>query len=194
MTRSRLVGLLVVLAALTGAVVYGVQGGSAPAKQVARGLGPLQAQAALEPCPTGLSPELPDLTLACLGGGPAARLRGAPASTPVLVNVYGSWCGPCLEEMPILRQFHALAGARVPLVGIDTEDDPRQALNFALDVGQHWPALVDDDGLVSRHYGGGAPKTLFVNPSGAVVHVARKAYTSLSQLRADVRQYLGVGV
>lgn len=185
--------LVVVLAALVAAALYGLKGGAAP-KRVAQDLAPLQRQAALEPCPSGLSPALPDLTLPCLGGGPAVRLRGAPARTPVLVNVYGSWCGPCLAEMPLLRQFHELAGARVPLVGVDTEDDPRQALHFALDVRQHWPALVDDDGLVSRHYGGGAPKTLFLDAKGSVVHVTRKAYTSVAQLRADVQHYLGVRV
>ena len=113
---------------------------------------------------------------------------------PTLVNIYGSWCQPCAREMPLLRDFRALADGRVRLVGIDTEDDPRLALLFAIDLQQHWPALRDDEGVVSRAFGGGAPKTLFVNAAGQVVHVQRGAFASLVALRADVRRFLGVAV
>lgn len=191
MTRPRLLGLLVVLLALAGAVLYGLR--DEPAKTaVAEDLRPLQAKAALAPCPRGLSADLPDLELPCLGGGPAVPLRGPGTGKPTLVNVYGSWCGPCLEEMPTLRRLHQLAGKRLALVGVDTEDPAKRALQFAIDVGQTWPAVVDDDGLVSRHYGGGAPKMVFVDATGAVVHVERAAYRTLARLKADVLTYLGV--
>lgn len=193
MTRTRVVWLVLVVAALGLSLAYGLRGNDTP-KAVSADLRPLQVKAALAPCPAGLSSALPDLTLPCLGGGAAVPLRGTPTGRPTLVNVYGSWCGPCQEEMPVLRAVHEAAGDRLALVGVDTEDDPRQALQFAIDVRQSWPALVDDDGLVSRQYGGGAPKMLFLDASGAVVHVVRQAYTSEAALRADVQTYLGVRV
>ena len=194
MTRVRLTLLLVVVAALALAVAYSLRSPSAASKPAAVDLAPLRAQAALAACPAGISPDLPDLTLPCLGGGPPAPLRGTPAGIPVLVNVYGSWCGPCQREMPILKQFHDAASGRVGLVGIDSEDDRRQALHFAIDVQQHWAALADDDGVVLRAFGAGAPKMLFVDARGKVVHVERGGYRSLGQLRADTARYLGVSV
>ena len=188
MTPARWGWLGLVLLALGLSLGYGLTRSDEPAPV---DLGPLQARAGLAPCPSALSPELPDVTLPCLGGGDPVALRGTPRR-PTLVNVYGSWCGPCVEEMPLLAAVWRDVKDRVDLVGIDTEDDPRKALQFAADVGQTWPALVDDDGLVSRAYGGGAPKMLFVDASGKVVHVVRKAYPSEAALRADLRRYLGV--
>lgn len=192
MTRSR-VGLVVLAAAVVGALVYGLthHGSTAPS---ASSLQPLRAAAALRPCPTGVSPDLPDLTLACLGGGAPVRLHGPASGVPTLVNLYGSWCGPCQREMPLLAAFARAAGDRVALLGVDTEDDQRLALLFAKDVGQTWNAVVDDDKQVLIRYGGGVPQTLFIDATGHVVHVKRGPFRDGAELRALTRQYLGVAV
>lgn len=154
----------------------------------------LRHTAALAPCPAGLGPELPDLVLACLGGGPDVRLRQRAPGVPTLVNVYGSWCGPCQEEMPTLVRFAGLAGQRVALVGIDTEDEQVSALAFARDLGQHWPALEDPDKLFLPHYAAGPPVTLFLDAAGHLVHVQSGAFRGLPELQAAVARYLGVRV
>ncbi|MGZ6804567.1 MAG: TlpA family protein disulfide reductase [Nocardioidaceae bacterium] len=192
MTRSR-VGLVVLAVAVATALGYGLAGRGAPAPKAAS-LAPLRAAAALAPCPTGISPELPDLTLPCLGGGPPVRLRGPGSGVPTLVNVYGSWCGPCQREMPLLAAFARTAGDRVALLGVDTEDEQRLALLFAKDVGQTWNAVVDDDKQVLLHYGSGVPQTLFVDAAGHVVHVKHGPFRDGAELRALSRQYLGVAV
>jgi thiol-disulfide isomerase/thioredoxin len=156
-------------------------------------LGPLRQAAALSPCPTGIG-DVPHLVLPCLGGGPDVVLDGPPSGVPTLVNVYGSWCSPCQREMPVLAALAARAGDRLALLGIDTEDEPRLALLFAKDLGQHWPAVVDDDGAFLRHYASGPPVTLFVDRAGKVVSVHHGAFTSLAQLTADVRRHLGVAL
>ena len=203
MSRGRLAVLLAVLAAVVAALAYGLQGPS-PAPTSSPSLQPLIARAALEPCAGDLASRsgahglIPDVRLPCLDGSGSHDLlsTGTRTQPPTVVNVYGSWCGPCFDEMPLLRRLHMAAGSRLRLVGIDTEDDPRKALLFALDpkVKQTWPALRDDDGLVSRALGGGAPKTVFVDTAGKVVHVQRGFYSSYPALLADVRRYLGVSL
>lgn len=193
--RARWAGLALVLAVLGVAVAYGL---TRPAPSATPGaapdLAPYVAAAALDPCPRGISTDLPDLVLPCLGGGPAVPLRGVPTGLPTLVNVYGSWCGPCQEEMPTLVAFSARAAGKVALVGVDTLDEPRLALQFAHDLGQHWPAVVDDDKQVLRRYASGPPVTLFVNAAGRVVHVKTGPFRDLAALAADVRTHLGVAV
>jgi len=186
--------LCLVLAALAVSVGYGLRG-HAPDTNAAS-LRPLQERAALDPCPSGLGPGFPDLTLACLGGGAKVHLQRAGTGRPTLVNVYGSWCGPCQQEMPVLRAFYDRARDRVALVGVDTEEqDPQLGLRFAIDVRQHWPAVVDDDRLVGAHFSPGVPITVFVDAAGKVVHVEHSnGYRSLARLEADVRRYLGVVV
>ena len=194
MSRARLALLVVLLAALAGAIVVGTraqQQEAIPAERTVD-LAPLRAAAGLDPCPSGISPALPDLVLPCLGGGPDVRLRGTPSGVPTLVNVYGSWCDPCQDEMPILVRFSRQAAGKVALVGVDTLDEPRLALLFAKDTGQTWPAVVDDDKQVLVRYAAGPPVTLFVDAKGAVVHVRRGPFRSLADVQASVRRYLGV--
>ncbi len=167
--------------------------GSTPSAAKKVDLAPLRQAAALKPCPTGIG-DVPHLVLPCLGGGPDVVLDGPPSGVPTLVNVYGSWCGPCQREMPVLAAFAAKAGDRVALLGVDTQDEPRLALLFAKDVGQHWPAVVDDSGTFMRRYSTGPPVTLFVDGKGKVAFVHRGEFTSLQQLTTAVRRHLGVKV
>ncbi|MCU1624219.1 MAG: alkyl hydroperoxide reductase/Thiol specific antioxidant/Mal allergen [Frankiales bacterium] len=191
MTGSRWTVLVLVLAALGLSVAYGLRGSSTPAAS----LGPLQRQAALAPCPAGLGPAFPDLRLPCLGGGPAVALQAGGTGRPTLVNVYGSWCGPCQKEMPVLRGFYARAQDKVALVGVDTEDpDRRLGLRFAIDMGQHWPAVADDERLVGAHFQPGVPLMVFVDAAGKVTHVESGGYDSGAVLAKDVRTYLGITV
>lgn len=191
----------VVVAALLAAVGYRLT--TTPGNDPGRStLQPLVAAAALDPCfgplvrttDGGSLPDitLPDTTLPCLDGSGRHALVGAPAAVPTLLNVYASWCQPCAAEMPLLRQFYDQARGRVRMIGVDTADDPQQALLFARDLNQRWPSLRDDDGLVNRVLGGGPPKTVLISADGRVVHVQRGAYSSLDALLADVRTYLGL--
>ena len=50
-------------------------------------------------------------------GAQLGALRG-----PMVVNVWGSWCGPCKKEMPVLRAFHERAKDKVQLIGVDVEE------------------------------------------------------------------------
>ncbi len=188
MSRARSAVLVGVLVLAAGAFALGSRGDAAKTDN----LGPLRAAAALESCPTGVSPALPKLTLACLGGGPPVALQGPPSGKPTLVNVYGSWCGPCQREMPLLAAFAKAAAGKVALLGVDTEDEQRLALLFAKDVGQTWNAVVDDEGAVLRKYASGPPVTLFVDAAGAVVHVKVGAFKDLAEVTDLTAEYLRV--
>lgn len=174
---------------LAGAFVVGQRAPAAPDEPDLVGL---RAAAALDACPAGLGPELPDLVLPCLGGGPAVDLRAAPPGRPTLVNVWGSWCGPCAEEIPDLVAFRALAGERVGLVGVLTTDTQQRGLAFSRDFGMHYPSVVDDDGAVLRAFRPGPPVTIFLDAQGRVVHTRSGKFTDLAELRALVAEHLGV--
>jgi thiol-disulfide isomerase/thioredoxin len=62
--------------------------------------------------------------------GPSRRLaeyRGRP----LVINVWASWCGPCIEEMASLERL-AWREDRIPfaVIGISTDDYPDRALAF----------------------------------------------------------------
>jgi thiol-disulfide isomerase/thioredoxin len=190
-TRRQVVGFVVVLSLIALGLVLKSRGGTASGHP---DLGPLRRAAALAPCPAGLGPEVPDVTLPCLGGGKAVALRGAAPGVPTLVNVWGSWCGPCVAEVPELVAFTAKAGGRVAVVGVDTEDDPRDALTFAAQHGMHYPSVVDDDKHVLRTVAAGPPVTLFMDAAGHITYRKRGQFHSLAEIEQLVATHLGVTV
>ena len=112
----------------------------------------------------------------------------------MLVNVWGSWCGPCAEEIPDLVAFRDLVGDRVGLVGVLTTDTQERGLAFSRDFGMHYPSVVDDDGAVLRAFPPGPPVTLFLDADGRVVHTRSGKFTDLAELQALVAEHLGVQV
>lgn len=198
-SRLRLVVLLGVVVLLGLALVAGLRAGDDAGQGAAPSHGPdaaelaaLRAAAALEPCPVGLGPALPDLVLPCLSGGPEVALRSAPPGRPTLVNVWASWCGPCVREVPLLAAVAARAGERVDLVGVLTQDSLASSLAFAEATGMTWPSVVDDDGTVMRAFSPGPPVTLFLTADGTLTHVERGEFDSEAELVGLIAEHLGV--
>jgi thiol-disulfide isomerase/thioredoxin len=193
-TRRQVVGFAVVLALLAGAfVVQAVRAGrdDDPARADLVGL---RAEARLDPCPSGLGRELPDLVLPCLGGGDEVRLRDPGPGRPLLVNAWGSWCEPCRREVPALVALRERAAGKVDVVGVLTQDDLGKGLEFSRDFGIRYPSLVDDDGAFFRTFSKGPPVTAFVTADGRVTHVELGEVTDVEELVALVRRHLGVAL
>lgn len=132
-----------------------------------------------------------------LGGGVAAfrhrlaTLRGHP----MVVNVWGSWCGPCRAESGVFRRQGARLGGRVAFLGIDVEDDPAAARRFLDASPLPYPSYRDPDSTIARSLGPleGTPDTAFLDRSGRVVYYHVGPYADDAALRADVARYLHVG-
>jgi thiol-disulfide isomerase/thioredoxin len=186
--RRQLVGLGLAVALVLGAVVLRERSQGSDGNDY----GPLRRAVALQPCPTGLGPDLPRVTLPCLSGGPAVALAGARPGKPMLVNIWATWCPPCVREVPLLVRFDAEAGDRIGVVGVLHEDEQGQALEFARQYGMHYPSVVDDDGRVLRAYGSGPPVTLLVDADGKIRRVKRGEWHSLAELRSAVEDSLGL--
>jgi cytochrome c biogenesis protein CcmG, thiol:disulfide interchange protein DsbE len=110
---------------------------------------------------------LPSLPLPTLGGGEQQPLREA-ARGPALLNVFASWCQPCVAENPELLRL-AAAGARI--VGVAYKDEPANTLRFLDQRGNPYEAiLVDRSGEGGIELGvSGVPETYLVDRDGVVV-------------------------
>lgn len=200
MTRGRLAGLLVVLVLLAAALVVGARNrlpaspaASTSATTLTPALLAARTAAALPACPPGLTIDLPAMRLPCMAGG-ADVSASAPPGRPTLVNLWATWCGPCVAEVPELVQFAAEAGERVGVVGVATEDSPDSVYAFAKAFGINYPLVRDDLGDVLRHYGSGVPKTLLVTADGQVAHVQVGEFPTLGAVEDAVAAHLGVRV
>lgn len=105
------------------------------------------AAASAPPAPAGLAiarrgEPMPSLTLPTLDGLPTA-LPDAYAGRPLLINLWASWCGPCIEEMPELDRFAASQGTNgTQVVGIAL-DDPAGVQAFLRRTPVGYPILID---------------------------------------------------
>jgi thiol-disulfide isomerase/thioredoxin len=151
----------------------------------------------LEPCPEQParpargSTTLPRLTFVCAGGG-SLDLTRAPG-VPTLVNLWGSWCSPCRDELPVLQKLADAAGDRVHVIGVISKDGLPQANSFAADAGVTFPSAVDGEGRLMVGVGINVlPYTYFLDAGGAVTYTQVGPVSSLAQLRTLVAEHLGV--
>lgn len=69
------------------------------------------------------------------------------AGKVVVINVWGSWCGPCRAETPdLVRLANRYADRDVRFVGIDIRDDTAAAQAFARSFQVPYPSIEDPSG------------------------------------------------
>jgi cytochrome c biogenesis protein CcmG, thiol:disulfide interchange protein DsbE len=89
----------------------------------------------------------------------------------VVIDFFGSWCGPCQAEQPELVKFAKAHrdDPNVAMVGIMYTDKKADARSFYQRSGATWP-ILDDQGSTALSFGvTGVPETYVVNPDGQVV-------------------------
>ena len=129
--------------------------------------------------------------LECLDGTTGAQLGALKG--PMILNVWGSWCGPCKEEIPIFRSFYEKAKDKVSLVGIDVEESSiEDGRKFVESSGITWPNLYDPDGRSREYFGMGVPVTWFIAADGTVVGKKIGAVKDENELITLTNKYLGV--
>jgi thiol-disulfide isomerase/thioredoxin len=65
----------------------------------------------------------------------------------VVLNVWGSWCGPCRAEADdLVRVATATADQGVQFIGIDVRDSRQAGADFARDFGLTYPSIFDPPG------------------------------------------------
>jgi cytochrome c biogenesis protein CcmG, thiol:disulfide interchange protein DsbE len=128
-----------------------------------------------------------------VGGGVPAFERQVRAleGTPIVVNQWASWCGPCRFEFPF---FRALAGeyrGRVAFLGVNAQDSRAEAERFLRENPVPFPSFFDPGVKIAREFKGGIawPTTAFYDRTGRVVNTHAGAYASQAKLEADVREY-----
>ena len=105
---------------------------------------------------------------------------------PVAVNLFASWCTPCLAEHPLLMDLAETEGVR--LAGILYKDETAAGEAFLARLGDPYDALVTDmDGSGGLDFGiTGVPETFLLNTEGEIVQHYRGPLnkTDIAEIRA----------
>jgi cytochrome c biogenesis protein CcmG/thiol:disulfide interchange protein DsbE len=116
-----------------------------------------------------------------------AELEG----TPVVVNKWASWCGPCREEFPFFQSQAIERGDEVAFLGLLSDDGPDTGASFLDQLPLPYPSYLDPDREIADSFNAGRefPSTLFIDADGEVVFTKLGPYTDEATLAADIEQY-----
>ena len=118
------------------------------------------------------------------------ELRG----TPVVVNKWASWCGPCRFEFPWFQSLAEKRGGQIAFLGVNSNDSSGSAETFLGELPLPYPSYSDPDLKIAQSLGGPPsfmPTTAFYDRTGKLVFTHSGRYQDESDLVADVNRYAG---
>lgn len=87
----------------------------------------------------------------------------------VFLNVWATWCGPCISEMPDIQQlYESMKGQGVVFVLL-SEEELEPVKEFVAEQGLEAPIYIATSALPEVFESQGIPATFIVDPQGQVV-------------------------
>jgi cytochrome c biogenesis protein CcmG, thiol:disulfide interchange protein DsbE len=117
-----------------------------------------------------------------------AELEG----TPVVVNKWASWCGPCRLEFPFFQSQASKRAKEIAFLGVGSNDSEEGLTGFLEQLPLPFPSYYDPDFAIAKQLGGPTqafPSTTFYDRSGELVFTHPGPYTDEADLAADIDQY-----
>lgn len=112
--------------------------------------------------------KVPEFALpAMLPGRPGVATGDYGRGEPRIINVFASWCVPCIAEAPVLME---LKQRGVPIFGIAVRDRPEDIARFLGRHGDPFEAMVaDETSELQLGFGSaGVPETFLIDGRGIV--------------------------
>jgi thiol-disulfide isomerase/thioredoxin len=92
----------------------------------------------------------------------------------VLLDFWGTWCRPCLEQTPFLIEAHKKFGDQIQFIGIAV-DDKERVIKYLKEKNINWPQIFisidkkNNSELVKEYNVYGYPAYFLISPSGKVI-------------------------
>lgn len=122
---------------------------------------------------------LPEFTLQpSLDGMPGASRADFVGGQPRLLNIWASWCLPCIAEAPHLERLKAEG---VEIIGISIRDRPEAVADFLNRYGNPYTRIGADDisALMLDIGASGVPETYVIDAQGNI------RYQHIGDIRAE---------
>lgn len=142
-------------------------------------------------------------------GRPLPRISGtAHDGTPIdtdklrgkiiIIEFTASWCGPCQNEIPHLRELHKTMPAEIAIISISADKDRQAMMKWIVEKKMNWPFLGGESGFdepVFKQFGvGGIPSAIVVDREGVVRWRGGAAYFLRDRLQRILNPSREAGV
>ncbi len=113
---------------------------------------------------------------------------------PLIINVWASYCSPCLKEMASLENLYQHFQGNVQMIGISIDDYPERAFGFLNKTDTSFQHYIDYKLELETMLGANTiPLTVFVDKSGMILRKVRGAKPWDSRKnRAEISQLFGL--
>lgn len=132
----------------------------------------LKLQKQPEPKPSlAIGATVPEMTLTTTDG---KEIRLGPGDKYMLLDFWATWCGPCVGEVPNVKQVQKEMGGRddFTLVSISLDRDMKALASFVEKQGMTWPQVSKEGGAEKAADAFGVrsiPSTFLIAPDGKIV-------------------------
>jgi thiol-disulfide isomerase/thioredoxin len=149
-------------------------------------------KADLAPCPAaGPDPgpvALRGVVVECAADGSPVDVARALAGRRVVLNLWASWCAPCMAELPAMAEYQRRAGAAVTVVTVHQDENETAALLRLAELGVRLPTLQDGRRRIAAALGVAnvMPATVVFRADGSVAQTLPRAFANADEIAAAV--------
>lgn len=113
----------------------------------------------------------------------------------VLINLWASWCGPCVREFPCLNKVYSQYKDKVAFIGLTVEPEDSMILlkNLKKEYGIEYPVAREEGTDILKHIGGnqGTPTTIIIDRFGNAVYMQVGTFSDSDELSRLLDVFLG---
>lgn len=94
----------------------------------------------------------------------------------VLIDFWGTWCGPCIDEIPNLKKaYNEYNSKGFEIIGIATDDNATRVKDFVEENDLQWPQIFEEhlseEAIINNLYDvQGYPQQYLVGPDGTILY------------------------